>query len=149
MSEGKLDFDNTDWHYLTITAYTDSTHVTATVEGSAALVLAARTRCLSYFGGSMGWPSVATIYEQRLIMANTASYPATLFASSTGGFSDSVTMSPNRQVAIATDSDGFVYTIGDDQANAIQMAFLWTYFDDWDDWAEHSTQVEHHHLTPQ
>lgn len=115
-------FDNTDWHYLTITAYTDSTHVTATVEGSAALhSSAARTRwALSYFGGSMGWPSVATIYEQRLIMANTASYPATLFASSTGAFSDSVTMSPSQASGTVTDSDGFVYTIGDDQVNAIQ-----------------------------
>lgn len=115
-------WDGTDWHYLEITAYTNSTVVTATVMGSSALhAHGATTRwSLSYFGGTMGWPSVATIYEQRLIMANTAAYPATIFASSTGAFSDSVTMSPSQASGTVTDSDGFVYTIGDDQVNAIQ-----------------------------
>lgn len=114
--------DGTDWHYLEITAYTNSTTVTATVMGSASLhAHAASTRWrLSYFGGSMGWPSVGTIYEQRLIMANTASYPATIFASATGEFNTSVTMSPSQATGTVTDSDGFVYTIGDDQVNAIQ-----------------------------
>lgn len=114
--------DGTDWHYLEITAYTNSTNVTATVMGTTSLhAHTATTRWrLSYFGGSMGWPSVGTIYEQRLIMANTSSYPATIFASSTGEFGDSVTMSPSQPTGTVTDSDGFVYTIGDDQVNAIQ-----------------------------
>lgn len=92
----------------------------ATIGGTLGGTAATSTWAISYFGGVMGWPSVATIYEQRLIMANTALYPATIFASSTGAFSDSVTMSPSQTSGTVTDSDGFVYTIGDDQVNAIQ-----------------------------
>lgn len=109
-----------NWGWVTITGFTNSTTVSATVGGTLAGTGVMSSWALSYFGGSLGWPSVATIYEQRMIMANTASYPATLFASVTGSFSDSVTMSPSQLSGTVTDSDGFVYTIGDDQVNAIQ-----------------------------
>lgn len=112
--------NGTNYGWCTITGYTSGTVVNMTVGGTLAATTANTTWAISYFGGSMGWPSVATIYEQRLIMANTASYPATLFASSTGAFGDSVTMSPSQTSGTVTDSDGFVYTIGDDQVNAIQ-----------------------------
>lgn len=106
--------------WCTITGFTSGTVVNMTVGGDFAATSANATWSLSYFGGSLGWPSLGTIYEQRLIMANTASYPATIFASATGEFSDSVTMSPSQLSGTVTDSDGFVYTIGDDQVNAIQ-----------------------------
>lgn len=111
----------TNYGYATITAYTSGTVVSATVgTGYNVGTTATATWALSYFGGTLGWPSVSTIYEQRLIMANTASYPATIFASATGSFSDSVVMSPSGLTGTVTDSDGFVFTIGDDQVNDIQ-----------------------------
>lgn len=109
-----------NWGWATITGYTSPTVVSATIGGTLAGTGVMSSWAFGYFGGSMGWPSVGTIYEQRLIMANIASYPATIFASSTGAFSDSVTMSPSQLSNTVTDSDGFVYTIGDDQVNAIQ-----------------------------
>lgn len=109
-----------DWGYMTITAYTSATQVSATVNKNLGGTGAVTTWNLSYFGGTLGWPSVGTIYEQRFIMANTASYPATLFASETGAFSDSVSMSPTNASGAVVDSNGFVYTIGDDQVNAIE-----------------------------
>jgi hypothetical protein len=101
--------------YATITAFTSSTVVSATVATGYPIGATSATTVwsLSHFGGSMGWPAVGTIYEQRLIMANTANYPATVFASITGGFADSVTMSPSQLSGTVTDSDGFVYTIGE------------------------------------
>ena len=108
------------WGWCTITGFTSGTVVNMTVGGAFAATTANATWSISHFGGSMGWPSVATIYEQRLIMANTVNFPATVFASITGGFSDSVTMSPSQVSGTVTDSDGFVYTIGDDQVNDIQ-----------------------------
>lgn len=106
--------------WCTITGFVSSTVVNMTVGGAFPATTANATWAISHFGGSMGWPSVGTIYEQRLIMANTANYPATIFASITGGFADSVTMSPSQTSGTVTDSDGFVYTIGDDQVNDIQ-----------------------------
>lgn len=106
--------------WVTITGYTSATVVSATVGGTLGGTTATSTWALGYFGGTLGWPSVGTIYEQRLMMANTASYPATIFASTTGGFGASVTMSPTETTGTVVDSDGFVYTIGDDQVNAIQ-----------------------------
>ncbi len=105
--------------WVTITGYTSSTVVSMTVGGTLAATSANATWALSYFGGSMGWPSVGTIYEQRMIMANTTDYPATVFASTTGGFGTSVTFSHSQPSGTVTDSDGFVYTIGDDQVNNI------------------------------
>lgn len=109
-----------DWGYMTITAYTSATQVTATVNFGLGAIGAVTTWNLSYFGGTKGWPSVGTIYEQRLIVANTAEYPATVFASETGAFGDSVKMSPTNASGTVVDSNGFVYTIGDDQVNAIE-----------------------------
>lgn len=104
--------------YATITAYTDTTHVTATV-GDAALSGTAATAVwrFSYFGGTVyKWPSKATIYEERMILANTRLYPSTIFASVTGDFTR---FSPTEASGNVVDDDGFVVTIGDDQVNSI------------------------------
>ena len=106
--------------WATITGYTSSTVVNITVGGAFAATTANATWSLSHFGGDMGWPSVGTIYEQRMIMASTVNYPATLFGTITGGFGTSATFSPSQTSGTVTDSDGFVYTIGDDQVNKIE-----------------------------
>lgn len=111
---------SSDWGWCTITGYTSGTQVSATVNRAFGAASASTSWNLSYFGGTLGWPSVGTIYEQRLIMANTINYPATLFASETGAFSDSVSMSQTNASGTVVDSNGFVYTIGDDQVNAIE-----------------------------
>lgn len=112
--------NGTNWGWCVITGFVSSTVVNITINAAFAATTATSEWAISHFGGAMGWPSVGTIYEQRLIMANTINYPATIFASITGGFGDSVTMSPSRPSGTVTDSDGFVYTIGDDQVNDIQ-----------------------------
>lgn len=106
--------------WATITAYTSPTVVNMTVGGTFAATSANATWALGYFGGTLGWPSVGTIYEQRMIMAATASYPATVFTTISGGFGTSATFSPSQLSGTVTDSDGFVYTIGDDQVNQIE-----------------------------
>ena len=109
-----------NWGYATITGYTSGTVVNATVVNTFTATTATASWNLSYFGGTLGWPSVGTIYEQRLIVANTASYPATVFASETGAFGNTANMSPTNLSGTVVDSNGFVYTIGDDQVNAIE-----------------------------
>lgn len=115
-------WDSAAWRYLDITGYTSATQVTATVMGTGALTATtATTRWrLSYFGGGQGWPAVGSIFEQRLILANTVNYPATVFGSVTGEFGASVTYSQTEPSGTVVDDNGFVYTIGDDQVNSIE-----------------------------
>lgn len=109
-----------NWGWVTITGYTSPTVVNATVNSTLTAALATTNWSFGYFGGSMGWPAVGSIYEQRLIMANTINYPATLFATETGAFSTNAKFSPSNLDGTVVDSNGFVYTIGDDQVNDIR-----------------------------
>lgn len=108
-----------DWGWVTITGFTSATVVDADVERTLTAASATTAWALSYFGGSQGWPSVGTIFEERLITASTANYPATVFGSVTGAFSDTVNMMPSNANGTVVDDNGFVYSIGNDQVNAI------------------------------
>lgn len=109
-----------NWGWVTITGYTSGTVVNATVGSTLTATGATTNWAFGYFGGTQGWPSVGTIYEQRLIMANIVNYPATLFATETGGFGTNAKFSPTNATGTVVDSNGFVYTIGDDQVNDIR-----------------------------
>jgi len=113
-------FVGSTWGYGTITAYTSGTQVTITVNETLGGTSATARWRLSYFGGDMGWPSVGTIFEERLVSAATEAYPATLFGSTTGGFTTTtVNMEPTGSTGTVADDSGFVITIGDDQVNYI------------------------------
>lgn len=72
------------WAWLTITAFTDNKHVTATVEGSASNPLqspfilpntlpsttAQTTWQLGFYSDTDGWPTLGTYHEGRLWLAN-------------------------------------------------------------------------------
>jgi hypothetical protein len=108
------------WGYGTITAYTDTTHVTMTVNKTLGGTGAVTTWRLSHFGGDMGWPGVGTIFEERFLPASTSRYPATIFGGVTGGFTTTTAdMSPSSADGTVSDDSGFVITIGDDQVNYI------------------------------
>jgi hypothetical protein len=109
-----------NWGYANITGFTSTTQVSATVVNTFTTFAATTSWALSYTGGTQGWPSVGSIYEQRMIMANMANYPATLFGTETGGFGTTAKFSPSGPTGTVTDSNGFVYTIGDDQVNDIR-----------------------------
>jgi hypothetical protein len=116
----RLKVGSNNWGWATITGFTSGTVVNATVNSTFTTASATANWALSFFGGSMGWPSVGTIYEQRLILANTVNHPATLFATETGAFGTNAKFSPTNPDGTVVDSNGFVYTIGDDQVNDIR-----------------------------
>lgn len=105
-----------NWGWATITAFTDTTHVTALIVNAFSATTATVDWRLSYFGGTNNWPSKATIYEERLIVANTELYPSTLWASVTGDFPN---FAQTGLTGTVSDDSGFVITIGDDQVNDI------------------------------
>jgi len=116
----RLRISSNNWGWATITGFTSGTVVNATVNSTFTTTGATTSWAFSYFGGTQGWPSVGTIYEQRLIMANTINYPATLFATETGAFGTYAKFSQTSPTNTVVDSNGFVYTIGDDQVNDIR-----------------------------
>lgn len=116
----RMKVGSNNWGWATITAYTDSTHVSATVTDTFGGTSATTSWALSYSGGTQGWPSLGTIYEQRLIVGNWANYPATVAGTETGAFSTTATFSATEPDGTVVDSNGFVYTIGDDQVNDIR-----------------------------
>jgi hypothetical protein len=110
-------FSNSIWGYATITGYTSPTVVNATVVEAFGSTSSTSVWRLSYFGGvNEGWPSKGTIYEERMILANSLFYPSTLWASVTGDFTN---FEPTNAAGTVSDDNAFTVTIGDDQVNNI------------------------------
>jgi len=106
------------WTWLTITAYTDSTHVTATIEGpNASAGTATADWRLGAFGATTGYPAVVTFFEQRLVWASTRERPQSMFFSVSADYENHAPTEPDGTVV---DDGGFVYTIATDQVNVIR-----------------------------
>lgn len=105
-----------NWGWGTITAYTSTTVVTVLVVNAFSATTPTADWRLSYFGGDNKWPSKGTIYEERMIVANSELYPSTLWGSVTGDFPN---FAPTGLTGTVADDNGFTITIGDDQVNDI------------------------------
>lgn len=73
-----------EWGELTITGYTDSQHVTASVEKVQSATTANTEWKLGAFSGTTGYPSCVAFHEQRLVLANTSAQPQTIWFSRSG-----------------------------------------------------------------
>lgn len=73
-----------EWSELTITAYTNSTNVTALVEKAIVAHAASTEWRLGAFSESTGYPSCVTFHEQRLVLANSNYQPQTVWFSRAG-----------------------------------------------------------------
>lgn len=74
------------WGWVTITAYTNSTTVTATVQRTLAGTNASVYWRLGAWSDTTGWPKLCTFHEQRLWFANTTTQPNTIWGSRTADF---------------------------------------------------------------
>lgn len=104
------------WGYATITAFTDSTHVTATVGSNFAATTANVNWRLGAWSDTTGWPTVALFFQQRLWFANTSSQPNTIWGTVSGDYEN---MAPSDINGTVTDSSAVTFTIADNQVNAI------------------------------
>jgi hypothetical protein len=106
------------WTWLTITAYTSSTVVTATIEGpNASAGTATADWRLGAFSETTGYPAVVTFFEQRLVWASTSERPQSMFFSVSADYENHAPTEPDGTVV---DDGGFVYTIATDQVNVIR-----------------------------
>lgn len=108
-----------NWTWLEITAFTDTTHVTATVKGDNLASGAATTVWrLGAWSDTTGWPACGTFHGQRLGAGGTALEPNRVDLSALGDFP---VFTPG-----STDSDAISHTIDAGEVDAV----LWMQSDE-------------------
>ena len=116
-------YDHDGTGYVEITAFTNSTTVTATVKedsfGNSNLPdhvvgsgNATKKWSLGAFGGDQGYPKAVGFYEQRLYFAGTTGKPQTVFGSVSADF--------ENQTPGTNDDDAVNLTIASDKVNVIR-----------------------------
>jgi hypothetical protein len=99
-----------------ITGYTSGTSVAGVINQELSSTVAAPANAWSLhapaWSASRGYPRTGTLYEQRLVVGGSPTFPQTIWGSSTAAYLD-FTMGVN-------DDDAFAFTIASDQINPIQ-----------------------------
>lgn len=104
------------WGSATITAFTNSTTVTATVNENFAGTTASSTWRLGALSDTTGYASCGVFHQQRLFVAGTTSQPQTIWGSVTADFENFRPTQPDNSV---NDDDGFSFTLATDKVDAI------------------------------
>lgn len=99
-----------------ITGFTSTTIVTGTISQELTGTVAAPANAWSLhapaWSASRGYPRTGTLYEQRLVVGGSPTFPQTIWGSATAAYLD-FTMGVN-------DDDAFAFVIASDQINPIQ-----------------------------
>ncbi len=108
-----------EWGWMTITAYSSSTSVTASVGRELGGTVASDEWKLGAWSPTTGYPSSITIHEQRLWLASTETQPETFWASEIGVYTN---FQPDNALykGGVDDSTSFTFSIGDSKVPHIQ-----------------------------
>lgn len=106
-----------NWSWLKITAFADTTHVTAEVKGGTAPTSSTAAWQIGLWSdpdgsGEGGWPTCVMFFEERLMFGGAAARPNRWDGSASGDFE---TFTPGTDDAAAV-----AFTIASDQVNAIR-----------------------------
>lgn len=105
-----------DWTWLTITAFTSATQVTADIDGANASAGTATTQWrLGLMNTDLGWPAIGGFYQDRLVLTGFPSFPNRAAFSKTGEPYD--TFRPSAVDGTVSADDGFVVVLGADDVN--------------------------------
>jgi len=100
-----------------ITAYTDGTHVDGLIKQELSSVTISPAPAWSLhapaWSSGKGWPRSGTLYQQRLVVGGSPTFPQTLWGSVTGAYLD-------FQQGVA-DDDAFLFKIASDNTNPIRF----------------------------
>lgn len=107
-----------EWGWMTITAYSSATQVTATVEREIAGTNASTYWQLGAWSDTTGYPKAVCFHQQRLWFANTDEQSQTFWASEIGAFSN---FQPDNELykGDVDDSTAFTFTLGANKSQAI------------------------------
>ena len=107
-----------DFTYLTITAFTDTTHVTAIIDGPDASATTATTDWrLGAWSETTGYPGSVTFHQNRLCFAGSTSEPQRVDMSRTGDFEN---FAPTEVDATVVDDNAITNNLSADTVNAIR-----------------------------
>lgn len=113
----------TDYGYAKVTAFTDTTHVTATVKRNFSTTNASATWRLGAWSSTTGYPKAAGLHQQRMVAAGTTDQPQTIWFGQTGDFENMSPDSPNPTGGAwdgtIEDDDALDRTISSDEVNGI------------------------------
>lgn len=105
------------WGWATITGYTSTTQVNATVGGTFGATTAQTSWRLGAWSDTTGWPSCVAFFQERLYFAGNTNQPQTIWGSVV---SDYENFAPSNSSGTVSDSSAVTFTIADDQVNAIR-----------------------------
>ncbi|MDB4261325.1 hypothetical protein N9878_00520 [bacterium] len=107
-----------NWTWLTITSWTSTTIVVATIDGPNASATTATVNWrLGVWSDTTGWPAAATFHQDRLTFGGGVEYPQRVEFSRTGDFENFAPTEPDGTVV---DDNGFSITLAADNVNAIR-----------------------------
>ncbi|MES2348489.1 MAG: hypothetical protein V4641_13080 [Pseudomonadota bacterium] len=107
-----------NWTWLTITAYSSATSVTATVSGpNASAGTATANWRLGVWGSALGYPGAACFNEDRLCLGGSTSYPQRIDCSNSGDYEN---MAPSSVAGTVTDSNAIAVTLNASDVNVIR-----------------------------
>ena len=100
------------WGYCTVTARTNTTVVTVTVNATFGGTSAESKWRLGAWSDTTGFPAAVAFYEQRLFWAGSTEQPQTLWGSKSGDY--------ENHTPGTLDDDPVIYTLATDQVNVIK-----------------------------
>jgi hypothetical protein len=109
--------EGTVWGYCLITARASTVSVTVTVLLTLTDATTKDKWRLGSWSVTTGYPSAITIFEQRMVFAETTTEQQHLWLSTTGSYED---MSPSATGGTVADSDAVTYQLGSNKVNAIR-----------------------------
>lgn len=106
----------TTWGWLTITAYTSATQVTATVNSQPDVATATTFWRLGVWGGTNGYPGAVCFYQDRLFWGGSTQYPSRIDGSNT---SDYENMAPSGANGTVADNNAVSFSL-----NASKVSYI-------------------------
>lgn len=110
-----------NWTWLTITAYTSATQVTATINGpNASAGTATINWRLGVYSATTGYPRAISFFQDRLALAGATSYPDRWDMSKTSGYSATgFTFQPTNPAGTVADDNAITGNVPSGQLNPI------------------------------
>ena len=106
-----------NWGWGTITAFTDTTHVTMTVTSAPSAAAAATTWRLGVYGTANGYPGAVMFHEDRLVFGGCTQYPQRLDGSNS---SDYENMAPSDADGTVPANRSYSFSLNANTVNAIR-----------------------------
>lgn len=116
--------DGTNWTWLKITVFNNTTSVDAEIKGeNPGSSGATKEWRLGFFSDTTGHPRVITFFQDRVFMAGAESFPDRWALTRTGGYSTSeFFFAPTDRDGTVTDDAGITGTLQSGKVNTIQWA---------------------------